>query len=61
MSKSEQEVSAAGTAPECVGLDARTAGTSGVVIVKTWECKPCGMLIAQGDPCPKCGKQLLLG
>ena len=55
-------------APRAVGADdnmqiqALAAGTAGVVILKTWKCEPCGgALCLQGEPCPTCGKELLLG
>lgn len=50
-----------GTSDKTTPLASRTAGTMGVVHLKTWKCKPCELLVLQGDPCPKCDKQLLLG
>lgn len=31
-----------------------------VILVKTWECVACHEDVPQGEPCPTCGKSLLL-
>lgn len=45
-----------------VEIPAKAMAATGVVFLKTWKCEPCGgALCIQGEPCPSCGKQLLLG
>ncbi len=37
------------------------AKTAGAITLRTWECPTHKITVIQGDPCPKCGKKLLLG
>jgi len=49
--------------PRHVHVDlSKTGDRTGVVVavVKPLVCCPCGGEMLQGDPCPDCGRQLLL-
>ena len=51
----------AGGGARYVHIDlAKGASTTGVMVLPTWTCPTHKLVIAQGDPCPKCGKKLLL-
>lgn len=41
-------------------LRTKAASAAGVITLPTWACPTHKIIIVQGDPCPKCGKQLLL-